>query len=319
VNAATQTASPLPTEPAEGRPGVRHRIEPKDPASFSTRRVCAIRHDFQDHPLMQLPALAQAAKELLPTKQCRFIMPGATQGSKFDHVAADPAGRDIDEFFRRIEEPGSWIALYNVETLPRYRDFLAEVVEAFRPLVEREQSGIFSVGGFVFISAPPSVTPFHIDRENNFWLQMKGRKSINVWEPTDRQAVVAADVDQFIVHAALENVRLKDGDVARSHAFDVGVGDGVYFPSTSPHMTATVPGWTKPGDGVSVSIGVVFYTDQTRRAAYVHAANLLLRKLGLSPSMPGASGLADAIKYPLGRLVVWGKRTFRGYEPRVGF
>ncbi|MBK8323943.1 MAG: cupin [Betaproteobacteria bacterium] len=290
-----------------------------DSASFSTRRVCAIRHNFHEHPLMQMPALAQLAKDLVPMKQCRFIRPGSTQASDFYHSADDPQGRGVEEVFRRIEEPGSWIALYNVEAVPRYRDFLEEVVSAFRPLVEPEQTGIFNVGGFIFISAPPSVTPFHIDRENNFWLQMRGRKSINVWDPSDRQAVPACEVDRFIVYAALEEVRLKDGDVERSHAFDVSVGDGVYFPSTSPHMTETVPGWTKPGDGVSVSIGVVFYTDQTRRAAYVHAWNLLLRRLGLSPSLPGESAFADSVKHPLGRLLVAFKKRLRGYKPRVGF
>ena len=38
------------------------------------------------------------------------------------------------------------------------------------------------------------------------------------------------------------------------------------------------PHWVKPGDGVSVSVGVVFYTDRTRRDANVHAFNHLLRQ-----------------------------------------
>jgi len=190
----------------------------------------------------------------------------------------DELGRPLDEVFRRIEEPGSWVALYNVETHPAYKTFLAEVTESFRPLVEHEQTGICNVGGFIFISAPPSVTPFHIDRENNFWLQIRGRKTLNVWDHTDRHVVAAADVDQFIVYGGLENVRLEDGFVERSHQFDVGPGDGVYFPCTSPHMTRTDPSWTRRGDGVSVSIGVVFYTDQTRVAAITRAFSTTLRE-----------------------------------------
>ncbi len=296
-----------------------YRIAPVEPAAFTTHRMAAIRHDFHEHPLMRLDALAALAHRLFATKQCRFITPGSTTSAVFAHRPRHPDGRDIDEVFRRIEEPGSWVALYNVETDPAYRGFLDEVVRAFRPLVEREQPGIASVGGFIFVSAPPSVTPFHIDRENNFWLQVRGRKAMSVWDPRDREVVAAADVDQFIVYGALENVRLEDRHLARRRVFDVGPGDGVYFPSTSPHMTRSDPGWARPGDGVSVSIGVVFYTAHTRRLARIHACNLLLRQRGLQPAHAGEGGfLVDGAKALCGRAFVWGKKTFRGWNGQVG-
>jgi hypothetical protein len=294
------------------------RVWPSDSASFSTSRVSALRHNFHEHPLMRLSSLAQLAKNLFPTKQCRFIAPGTRVSSDFNHADASYDGRTIDEVFRRIEEPGSWLALYNVETDPTYRGFLAEVASSARSLVDREQPGMFNVGGFIFISAPPSVTPFHIDRENNFWLQVAGRKTLNVWDHTDRVTVSGKDVEDFVLFGSLKNVKLRDGLAERSHEFDVGVGDGVYFPSTSPHMTRTDAAWVKPGDGVSISIGVVFYTDVTRRHAHIHACNHALRRFGLDPSLPGASPIGDAIKYPLGRAVVRAMRA-RGYEPRVGF
>ena len=290
-----------------------------DPKAFSTHRVQKIHHNFHQHPLMQLTELANLAKELAATKQCRFIKPDSKQATPFHHDPKDPDGRTIEEVFRRIKEPGSWVALYNIETNPVYRAFLGEVTTSIRSLVDKQQPGMFNVGGFIFISAPPSVTPFHIDRENNFWLQVKGRKTINVWDHTDRHVVAAKTVDEFIVYAALEEVRLKDGFRERSHEFDVGPGDGVYFPSTSPHMTRSDPGWVRPGDGVSISIGVVFYTNVTRRLANVHAWNLFLRRLGLSPSEPGKSAWLDGLKYPCGQALVWVKRRYRGFIPRPGF
>ena len=295
----------------------RFFVTPVDAAAYSTHRVAALRHNFDAHPLMQLDALGDLARRLMPTKQCRFVKPGIQQDSSFDHQPAAPDGRDIDEVFRRIEEPGSWIALYNVETDPTYRGFLDEVIACVRPMVERDQPGMFKIGGFIFISAPPSVTPFHIDRENNFWLQCRGRKTMYVWDHTDRHVVPAQEVDRFVVYGALDNVRMGDGFLERSHHFDVGPGDGVYFPSTSPHSTRTENSWVKPGDGVSVSIGVVFYTSHTRRMANVHAWNLFLRRFGLQPAHPGTSAWRDALKYPLGRALVWSKRL-RGYKPRVG-
>lgn len=304
---------------AQTRTGSRWKIEPTS-GSYSTRKIQSIQHNFDQHPLMQLPELAKLAKDLVKTKQCRFITPGSDQSSPFFHGDADPQGRAIDEVFARIEEPGSWIALYNVETHPVYKGFLDEVVSCFRHLVEPEEPGIFNVGGFIFISAPPSVTPFHIDRENNFWLQVRGRKQMTVWEPSDREAVSARHRDEFILYGALDEVRLEERFRHKAHDFDVGPGDGVYFPSTSPHMTRSDPGWTQPGDGVSVSIGVVFYTDVTRRAAYVHALNLALRnRFGMSPREPGESALVDSIKYPIARALIWVRKTFAGFKPKPGF
>jgi hypothetical protein len=299
-----------------GRP--KFNVWAQDPSTFSTHRVCALRHNFHEHPLMQLPELAQLAKALFPTNQCRFIKPGATQASSFDHDAHSPDGRDIDEVFHAIERPGSWIALYNIETNPTYARFLEEVIAGVRDLVEPEQPGIFNVGGFIFISAPPSVTPFHIDRENNFWLQVAGRKTMNVWEPTDRAAVPAHVVEDFIMSGSLAEVKLRDGLGTRSHEFETSPGDGVYFPSTSPHMTRSDTAWVRPGDGVSISIGVVFYTDLTRRHAHIHAVNRALRKFGVSPRLPGESPLLDRVKYPLGNAILWELKR-RGYQPRAGF
>lgn len=294
------------------------RVWVDDAASFSTHRVQTIQHDFHLHPLMQLPELAKLAKELAVTGQCRFIKPDTEQGSPFNHESEDPEGRAIEEVFRRIDEPGSWVALYNVQSHPAYRGFLAEVTASVRSLVDPQQPGMFLVDGFIFISAPPSVTPFHIDRENNFWLQMKGRKTMNVWDHTDRQVVSAGAVDGFVVHGDLEKVRLQDGMRARSHEFDVGPGDGVYFPSTSPHMTRSDAGWVRPGDGVSISVGVVFCTRHTRRSANIHVFNQFLRGRGLSPREPGLSVWLDRLKYPCARALVWARKTFRGYEPRAG-
>lgn len=278
-----------------------HAVRPQDPRGFSTHRIGRLHHGYDRHALFQLDELARLARELMPLKQCRFVQPGMTQASAFRHESSHPDGRDIDEVFRRIEETGSWIALYNVEAIPRYRALLEEIVDDMRARIEREQPGIFNVTGFIFLSAPPSVTPFHIDRENNLWLQLHGRKTLSVWDPTDRAAVSAPHVEDFIVSHTLREVRLRDGATLTSHDFDSGPGDGVYFPSTSPHMTRTDTAWARPGDGVSVSIGVTFYTRHTVRTARVHQFNRVMRKyLGLAPAYPGQSAGIDAAKAPFG-------------------
>jgi hypothetical protein len=319
-----QTPAPAPGVTASSRPG---EVSPSAPAcriwaddekTFSMDRVCRIHHNFHQHPLMEISRLETLAQKLMTTKQCRFIKPGATQSSDFTTAAKAPDGRDLTEVFRRIEEPGSWIALYNVETDPDYGRFVNDALQTVRHLIDREQPGMFNAQGFMFISAPPSVTPFHIDRENNFWLQIRGRKIMNVWEASDRETVAAPDVETFITQKSLEGVKFREDIRARSHELDCGPGDGLYFPSTAPHMTRCTTDWVRPGDGVSISIGIVFYTDVTRKHANVHAFNKFLRRFGMNPRFPGESSAADALKYPLGRALV-ATRRLRGYQPPTGF
>lgn len=295
-----------------------YRIWPSDQTAFSTHRISPIQHNFHQHPMLQLPQLAELARELLPAGLCRFIVPGTTQASEFLHEPRSFDGRDIDEVFQRIEESGSWIALYDVETVPRYRDLLEEMIDTVRPLVEREQPDIIMITGFIFISAPPSVTPFHIDRENNFWLQIKGRKTITVWDRNDHEVVPAQEVENFIVFRSLDGVRLREENRARGQELDSGPGDGVYFPSTTPHMTKTVTDWVGPGEGVSISIGVNFYTSVTRRHALVHQFNRLLRRFGFHPTPPGKSAWRDRLKAPLGQAVVAMQKRRKNYVPPPG-
>jgi hypothetical protein len=294
-----------------------HRVWPTDPAGFSVDRIGQLKHDFHEHPLLQLSALAELAKYLSPLKQCRFVRPGITQASNFEHDAKDPLGKSIDEVFERIHEPKSWVALYNIETHPVYAALLEQIVDTVRPNIEREQPGLFLVTGFIFLSAPPSVTPFHIDRENNFWLQLHGRKTMSVWDRNDRTVVGASAIEDFIVGRTLEGVRLKDEYRARGQHFDTAPGDGIYFPSTTPHMTRSEPDWVTANDGVSVSLGVAFYTSVTKRHAQVYQFNRFLRRaLRVSPAAPGTWALRDTLKAPLGHVLGATRyKLFRKPEP----
>jgi len=296
----------------------RFRIWAEDEADFSLDRISLIKHNFHEHPLLQLDQLEALAHRLLPLKQCRFITPESKQNSKFIHHAESPDGRSLSEVFRNICEPGSWVALYNAEKDSQYAELVNEALSSVEHLVERDQPGIFSPQAFIFISAPPSVTPFHIDRENNFWLQIHGRKIMNVWDAHDRTIIPANTVENFIIDKSLHDVVLRDELIAKKYEWDLGPTEGVYFPSTSPHSTRTNDSWVTPDNAVTVSIGMVFYTKTTRKHAYIHSFNRLLRRFGLSPKFPGKSRFDNA-KYHLGKFLVSLKKRLQGYQPPTGF
>ena len=295
-----------------------HRIWFEDNSHYHPRKIAPVKHSFCDHPLLQLPRLQQLAESLLDNGQCKFIEADATQSSPFDTMNRNPQGRSIADIFAHIEEPGSWISMYNVETDPVYREFLWEAIRTVRPLAEGQDPGIFNVGGFIFISAPPAVTPFHIDRENNLWLQIRGRKQINVWDPSDRITVPEAAVENFIVQGDLTAVRFREEIRNRSFSGDMAAGEGVYMPSTSAHMTLSDTSWVTPENGYAISIAIVFYTKATRRTANLYALNQFLRRRGLTPTPPGQSRWRDAIKYPFARALVLSRKYLRGYELRPG-
>jgi hypothetical protein len=291
----------------------KYRVWAENTAEFEAAGIAALHHDFHRHPLMALARLEELAQRLWPAGQCRFMVPGAHEGSSLDESIRlrNPKGYKIDETFRHIDEPGSWLSLYNVEADPEYRRFLADVLEAARPLLRHGDREILRICGYVFISAPPAVTPFHIDRENNFWLQVRGRKTLTVWDRRDRDVVAAADVEDFLLDASLANVRLDETLRGRGREFPSGPGDGVFFPSTSPHMTRSEREWVTPGDGVAISIGVVFYTRETLREARVHLCNHALRSLGArAPAFPGRHPALDSLKEPIGRVLAARRREW---------
>ena len=286
----------------------------QDTEAFSGDATSVLQHNYHEHPLFQLDALQELANYLFPLKKCRFVSAGLKQDSSFTHHDRSLDGRDIDRIFNEIEEPGSWIALYNIESHPTYKRLLAQILDSVNAQSLLNQGNIFNIAGYMFISAPPSVTPFHIDSENNFWLQLSGEKEMVLFDRNDRSIVAARDVESFIVYQQLDNVKLNDSIAAKGKSYVMKAGDGVYFPSTTPHMTKTEEGNTK----VSISLGVVFYTDLTRKMARVHQCNNALRRIGRDPRYPGQSVLADTVKSPVGHMVTLMKRLLQSYNPPPG-
>ena len=99
-------------------------VKPTDENKFSSFKMSEIKHNFQHHPLMQLDKLQELASYLMPREQCRFVTPDIQLDSEFFHHSKATDGRGLEEFFLHIQEPKSWIALYNVEVHPEYQVFV---------------------------------------------------------------------------------------------------------------------------------------------------------------------------------------------------
>lgn len=266
---------------------------------FDATRVCRLLHNFGDHPGLSNEALRGLANRLQAKdrRHVKFIDPATRVDSRLHHDSKAHDGRSVDQVFDTLTTPGTYIALYEAQADPEFRKVVDDVIEAGRKLLSGDHAEIFDTDAYVFISCAPTVTPFHIDRENNFFLQIRGTKHTSVWQPNDRETVSEAAVEGWIVHQSLDQVVFDEARLPFA-AVDGNVkgGEGVFMPSTAAHMTQT----ETPGGEVSVSVGFVFYSRATKRRANVHACNALLRRLGMSPTPAGENSLLDSCKYLIG-------------------
>lgn len=91
----------------------------------------------------------------------------------------------LDDAIDHLEEHQAYIAIYNPENDAGYRPviegLLGEIAVATKPF----EHCINGYSSYIFISARDSVTPYHMDREMNFLFQIRGRKTVRLWNPND--------------------------------------------------------------------------------------------------------------------------------------
>ncbi len=261
------------------------------------RRPFLIGHHLCDHPLFALPRLI-ALSQKLPAANVEYN--GGNLPISQDPKLTPRNGLSIDDTIRRIEECCSWMVLKYVELDDEYRDLLhrclAEVATHSEPL----HPGMQLAQGFIFISSAGSVTPYHMDPEHNFLLQIRGSKTVNLFDARDRSLVTEQDLEHFY-GGGHRNLTFKDGFQAKAMAFDLQPGQGLHFPVTAPHHV-------KVGPTYSISFSITFRTPDLERRAMVHNVNAYLRRRGWSPRPVGASPWRDTLKCQTYRL--W-RRTRR--------
>jgi hypothetical protein len=273
---------------------------------FEPMRIMNVRHTLTNHPLLTMPSLVALADRLGARGSVRYHNDQASAGTNFT-TAPQTHGVTLtaDEIVRRIETAGAWLALHNIQKDPIYRALVDEVLDHVRPRVEAKDPGMHHRAGWIFVTSPGAVTPYHMDHEHNFILQIRGTKTLNTWDPLDRSVVTEGSLESFHGLGSRDLVVYKDEFQPKARVFHLRPGLGGYMPTTTPH-------WVKNGDEVSVTVSFTYYTDATWRRKTVHRANRALRALGLEPSPLGARPAADAAKYRLFQAFTAGRNVVRG-------
>jgi oxalate decarboxylase/phosphoglucose isomerase-like protein (cupin superfamily) len=264
-----------------------------DAPVFDPWSITAVTHQLCGHPLLDIDALVELGRRLEARKLVRTHSDQATAGSPFgDAPTLHPNRRSAAETLSGIADAHAWMSLLNVQADPVYRRLVDAVLDALKPMVDRHDPGMCFRGGWIFVSSPGAVTPFHIDHEHNFILQIAGRKRLYVWDPFDREVVSEHAQELFHDHNSRERIVWDESFRSRARIFDLEPGQGGYMPSTAPHMVEN-------GSQPSITMSFTYYTDSTRRRELLYRGNAKLRRMGFAPRPVGASALGDRSKLAL--------------------
>jgi hypothetical protein len=290
------------------------------PSSPELARPFDVTHRFIRHPLLSLESLLALAKRL-PPALVRYHSGKLAPSADFDTVHVDHAtGMSLEETMRSIETAGSFVQINHIEQDAAYREIVDAVLDGVEKALAPVHGRLLDREGWIFVSSPWAVTPYHMDHHANFLLQVAGEKVVHVWDPADRSVVPEETLESFHAHYSLKDVKYRDEYAAKSHAAKVRPGVGVYMPYTAPHMVQN-------GGETSITLSVSFSTVRDHRSALVHIANHLLRRMGLAPSPGGRSEVKDRLKGRFAQTYLGlqkvvrrarGSATPEGYAQREG-
>lgn len=277
--------------------------------AFDPWRIQPVRHQLSEHPLLQLDQLIELGRRFDRCGQVRTHSAEATAATPFnDAPRLHPNAASAVATLSGINDARAWMSLLNVQADPLYRRLIDEALDGIQPGIERVDPGMCYRGGWIFISSPRAVTPFHMDKEHNFILQMQGRKRVYVWDHRDTSAVSERARDRFHRVHARDLIQWREELKASARVFDLEPGQGAYMSSTSPHMVEN-------GDAPSITMSFTYYTDATRRDAWLHGMHDSVRRLGIEPPTVDSQSPLDGIAYAGYRAA---RSTWRAAQRAIG-
>jgi hypothetical protein len=268
------------------------------------RRSFEVSHHLSSHPLLQLPQLLELAERTVKTRpdDLYFDMGKIRTGQRWDEI---PEARfSAVEAMRQLKSSNAWFLFRHAQLDPEYRELFERGLREIKEIAdEHVDSMIRQQDILIFVTSPNRVTPYHIDRECNFLLQISGSKTLHVFDRDDRDVLPNEEIERFWAvdnNAPVYRPEYQD----RAISYRMMPGSGVHIPVNCPH-------WVQNDDNISVSLSVNFqFLDSMR--ANVYRSNYYLRKFGMKPSAPGLHNTRDAAKSFAMTCALAARRIVRG-------
>lgn len=252
------------------------------------KRAFKTKHSLLQHPLLNLNSLQVLARKL--PKHSYECNSGETPVNLPDPHLAKKNELDFLEAIRRLEEVSSWIAMKNIEQVPEYFALMNQLLQPLKEIEHFDLKHAGSFESFIFASSPAAVTPYHMDPEQNFLMQMNGSKKVFVVNREDQETVPFTEIEDFY-YTGSRNRKMPLAAFQKAEVFQLNPGDVLYIPPSSPH-------WVEVTSSThSISLSVTFRTPATNRREKYFRANGDLRRRGFSPAKIGQSNGLDFVKY----------------------
>jgi hypothetical protein len=232
-------------------------------------------HSLISHPLLELDALALLSEGLpgASIEYNRGDLPVGVEGKPA------PNGLSIGNTIRHIADTGSWAVLKNVEQDPAYAHLLAGILGEVQVEIEAKTGALLTPQGFLFISSPNAVTPYHFDPEHNILLQIRGSKVMTQF-PADDARFAPDEVHESYHAGGPRELAWDETFMDTASAFPLDPGEAVYVPVMAPHFV-------RNGPEPSVSLSITWRSQWSYAESDARGLNHLLRRAGFSPRAPG--------------------------------
>jgi mannose-6-phosphate isomerase-like protein (cupin superfamily) len=234
-----------------------------------------LRHNLGAHPLLELDALAELGESLPPAsvEYNRGDLPIGVDGKP------DGNGLTIGATIRGIADTDSWAVLKNIEQAPAYTALLAEQLGELEPEIVARTGKMMRTQGFVFVSSPNAVTPYHFDPEHNILMQLVGEKAMTVFPPGN-SACAPDPVHETYHTGGGRELAWRDELDEYGVTFRLEPGEAMYVPVMAPH-------YVRNGPEPSISLSITWRSEWSFAEADARAFNKLLREWGFEPQPPG--------------------------------
>lgn len=258
-------------------------------SAFNTHAF-GFEHRLNESSLFQLPRLASLAEFLFREGGRRDVYNAAAAKRLGDAFGVNgernwAPGRAIEE----IETSGSWVVLKRVERDPEFRELINTCLDQIgRAVPELEPQRIKKAEGFVFVTSPHGITPYHMDPQWSFLAQIRGRKTYRIHDVLDPAVISAAEIENYYAGATMA-AQYDTSKDAKATVFDLAPGMCANQPLHAPHSAVV-------HDEYSISLSIAVVTQDWAKLVPVHLANRCLRKVGLEPAPVGDNRLLDSVK-----------------------
>lgn len=257
--------------------------------TFDQMQVRRLHHQLASHPLMTTQSLAELALRIDP-EYVRFHdgeRSVATNMSSLLHT--DPTRDSLRRAIDNLHKARAFVQLINIRSDPMYRGLLDELHHELQAVLPVRDRALVNRDASAFLASPHSVTPFHLDHEQNFLCHLRGPKTFYVWDHRDRSVIGERALEVFYRTGKLREAIYQAGVESRAMVVELQPGDCLYMPMGSPHAATT-------GDGITATFSLLMNTRTAYDVVETYRVNHVMRRLGLSPTPVGDSPVRDSLK-----------------------